>query len=716
MKIRKKIGFIVVFCIFSLAFISPSYNCSWNQDYSVYTHNPQFTTHVWLAYESLQLFSSPSQIQWITRNMLDFWHGVEAPFQKDIAENYVEDFSVYGDIDNYILYLSENGMIVTNDSLAQRAQVEYNKLVTELAKDDADLQLAAFYAGAMSHYISQAGVWGAIWDETLWGNLSDVNWVQFECQVEDSLVAVDFIDDVSEWTSTDFDLDPNTSNTLNASEATIQLAIGIHSVAEGLGDDFNYTWESINDWDSSYRNDTKTCLALSVEAIYSSILHALDTLDWKYISMPKPTFIYDNQSGHFQIPEFKVNYTDSTNSFTLTDSDAIIASFQLIAWDESEGLIPIIIPDRHNLTYNSTTKNWYYPDQLVKGTFAKTNHSIQYVFAINGSGETWSNHSEERFYVHFFEYEISSIDSYYNSDERTISIENVQIVIPEVDEIGVIDDLDTYKAQWMLYMFAFGIQTSYTEYGIPAFDTEGNLLYGNLTYDNETQTWSSYNNDIGLAKSPDNINALFVVTLFYLNDIPTGHEIISSFGFTRYIPYIYAAASNTVIPRPHVLTISQPQIDFNPEAKTLSISKVTAISDYKDTVLDFYEIYEKTIYGYNTRLAKWALMKLGHDYSLEDSLYSGNLYWDEENQYWSFDDIDVTNIDIGEYHMHCFFSTMNSNGTQSSPPSIILTLGPGAKSYVISLNIMIPFLGLFVFCKIKKIKKMPRFHRHLNLS
>lgn len=50
---------------------------------------------------------------------------------------------------------------------------------------------------------------------------------------------------------------------------------------------------------------------------------------------------------------------------------------------------------------------------------------------------------------------------------------------------------------------------------------------------------------------------------------------------------------------------------------------------------------------------------------------------------------------------------MNSNGTQSSPPSIILTLGPGARSYVISQNIVVPFIALFVFCKIKKIKKKP---------
>ena len=327
--------------------LAPGYVFAWKQRATTNTARPYFTTHQWLANESLQLAPSPSRIQWITNNRLDFWHGVESPYDAASAAPYVTTYEEdYGDIGDLVLYLDGAGTTVTNDSLADRADEEYDKLVTELAKDDADLALAAFYAGAMCHYISQAGVWGAIWDESLWGTLNTTAWVDFEDQIEAGLVAGHFENDQADWYNDLFTIDPSIITAVDAYDATIDLAQNIHPVAQSLGDDFEDSWVAVANWTTTYKDDVTDCLTYSAEAMYAALDQAMIDVNWKTISMEDPVYTYVEDTGMLEIPDFSVNYTDNGGTFTLTNADVEIAEFRIIVYPENSWEDPILSPER----------------------------------------------------------------------------------------------------------------------------------------------------------------------------------------------------------------------------------------------------------------------------------------------------------------------------------------------------------------------------------
>ncbi|MHA1355985.1 MAG: hypothetical protein ACTSR1_12505, partial [Candidatus Heimdallarchaeota archaeon] len=48
------------------------------------TTSPRFSTTQWLSYEAMDMFPE-AKVQWITDNIMDYWHGVEAPFNADMA-------------------------------------------------------------------------------------------------------------------------------------------------------------------------------------------------------------------------------------------------------------------------------------------------------------------------------------------------------------------------------------------------------------------------------------------------------------------------------------------------------------------------------------------------------------------------------------------------------------------------------------------------------
>ena len=181
----KKRLFVILFIILLSCLSSSPYKKSkgWNQNFSdekLYT-KPFFSTHQWLALEALRMFD-PTKIQWITNNYLAFWNGVEAPTNTTASELYVENGDlIYGDINDYVLYFEVDGITVKNDNLATRAYEEYTKLFNELSSSNINFTQASFYAGALSHYVSQAGTYRTTWDNTQFDpDFNITNWEIFE--------------------------------------------------------------------------------------------------------------------------------------------------------------------------------------------------------------------------------------------------------------------------------------------------------------------------------------------------------------------------------------------------------------------------------------------------------------------------------------------------------------------------------------------------------
>jgi len=205
----------------------------------------RFSTQQWLAMEALQALPD-ARIAWINRNLMAFWQGVEAPNNGLAALEVGLNENDYGDIETEALYLDVSGITVTNDSLAVRASEEYDKLVAELGKVNSNYTLAAFYAGALSHYVSQAGYWVTIWDETLWGQYDSDNRTMFDLAIEFSLSETRLpynltSDDcfrlrgLSDYDHRYISLTPAKQTPRDAYNATIDLAKGIHPYAHSLG-------------------------------------------------------------------------------------------------------------------------------------------------------------------------------------------------------------------------------------------------------------------------------------------------------------------------------------------------------------------------------------------------------------------------------------------------------------------------------------------------
>ncbi|MHA1171761.1 MAG: hypothetical protein ACTSQ3_06755, partial [Candidatus Heimdallarchaeota archaeon] len=448
---------ILIICI-TLIVIYPTYTMSWYEDSSQYPLQ-EFSTTKWLAYEALQLAAKPYKYQWLTNlwgNHLDaFFSGIAAPRDMYMATGYANPGD-YGDISDLRLFLDETGTIVTENDLSVRAQVEYEKLVIELNQTDPDDGLCAFYAGTTAHYVSQAGTWGAIWNEsTSWGSLADLPlyWSTFESQIETGIATNYAMDPIEwwtqdEWNNTYFNLSPTIIAPKNASEATIQLAKNIHPLAEDLGKNFT-SHILIDTWTPDYLADVQACLEYSVEAIFSFLQNALIEVNWKYID---------------------INYTDiSDKTFILNDSYVTKAKLKIgIFPDLTEGL-PTISPDDYDLEFNPGTEKWYIPSTLLNGTVANTLHKVYYVFDMNGTIETWSM-GNESFFVDYFFVEFTSFSYKYNSVDWSLDIFDVKAIC-EIPEIGIIDPTDVSEAEWVLFQKGEGaVQPGTEPIGVPVRD------------------------------------------------------------------------------------------------------------------------------------------------------------------------------------------------------------------------------------------------------
>ncbi|NHJ87292.1 MAG: hypothetical protein FK734_17645 [Asgard group archaeon] len=660
----------------------PRYATAWKQEDSsglVWT-NPKFTTHQWIAYEALLSSDTPTEFTWILNFWSDFplyfWRGVEAPIKAsaglDIIPNYA---ALYGDLYDYHMYLDASGTTVTNDSLAVRAQEEYDRLYDAL--NQSDFVKAAFYAGALSHYVSQAGFWGGIWDPAVWGSYTLSVWNDFEDAIEEGCVATNLETSywytVSGWKNSYFNLTPGVGAPKTAYDATIDLAQAIHPFAQSLHDDFNAT-ATVPEWETTYYDNVKLALEYSVEAVYSALKGAMQEINWKYISIPDTDYYYNDTDGYFEIDDFQVNFGNNTgDSYILNNATATKAQFTFGYFPKvTTTSVATLSEERFDLEYNVSTQSWYYPYGRLTGTVAKNTHRIYYLFDMNDSIETVSL-GTETFYVDFFLTNITRCSYGYNNVTRSISIWNVTAEVVDLPDIGFLTPDEVDVAEWILYQKGAGaVQPGTEAVGVPAQDTEGYYPKGNLTYNPIYEFWESYDNDIGWVYTPVGVE-YYIVVRFRINDLPIGYNRYTTLNETIFVPYGQYTGKIFFRTRDHNVIVSAPDIVYDPENRTIEVFNITARTDYKNIVLDYYQIVEKPVPGTftDTREAKVKIF-------LYDGIPSAiwkDLTWDNDTQTWYATNISVAQLPDNIYYAAALIRNMNVNATSEG------LYGPGSTPF-----------------------------------
>jgi hypothetical protein len=133
-----------------ITFVLASTSLGWgNGGKSKQLNSPKFGTHDWLAYEGYRLAKKKKSMAWLTNNLNAFFIGTEAP---DVgAPSFIDAMGSYRDTRQCHCILFGDNNQVANNRAAMRAQEEFDKARDALANDNPEL--AAFYVGAMAHYL-----------------------------------------------------------------------------------------------------------------------------------------------------------------------------------------------------------------------------------------------------------------------------------------------------------------------------------------------------------------------------------------------------------------------------------------------------------------------------------------------------------------------------------------------------------------------------------
>lgn len=134
----------------------PSGNASTNQPEEC--GSIPYSTHDWVAEHALEMLPDEEKA-WLLPHRAMYLLGTEAPDNDDIPQECGAPHSGYDDRRlGHSVEWSEDWSDLVNDRAAVRAQEEYDKAVT--AYRAGDHAAAAFYLGAMAHYIGDVTQYG----------------------------------------------------------------------------------------------------------------------------------------------------------------------------------------------------------------------------------------------------------------------------------------------------------------------------------------------------------------------------------------------------------------------------------------------------------------------------------------------------------------------------------------------------------------------------
>jgi hypothetical protein len=131
--------------------------------------NPPYSTHDWIAEHALDLLPDDEK-GWLVPNKALYLLGTEAPDNRTISTACAIPNRGYDDRSRgHSIEWNAGATEMLNDRAAVRAQEEYSKAV--VAFQQGELGHAAYYLGAMAHYIGDVSQYGHSWgDETHHGD------------------------------------------------------------------------------------------------------------------------------------------------------------------------------------------------------------------------------------------------------------------------------------------------------------------------------------------------------------------------------------------------------------------------------------------------------------------------------------------------------------------------------------------------------------------
>jgi PKD repeat protein len=255
---RRIISIILILVLLTSIFsVLPTCVGGWsNGGYSDNPSSPDYGTHDWIAQHALEWLPIEEK-QYILDNFNSYLYGTELPDNSGPEDG-------IGDTATHHIYYNRNGEL-TDDSSASRAAVEYSHAKSHLVnKNYVD---ASKYAGIMSHYIVDVGVFGHVMGKnTDWG--AEVHHSDYENYVTAQM---------GEYNSTEFDgylvFDGNL-DTKSAYDAAIELA---YYTTFGDGNNIrNCTWmDDFYSWDNNvFKGSCGASLNYSVNYL-TDVLHTL---------------------------------------------------------------------------------------------------------------------------------------------------------------------------------------------------------------------------------------------------------------------------------------------------------------------------------------------------------------------------------------------------------------------------------------------------------
>ena len=216
---------------------------SWgNGGYSSDPQNPDYGTHDWVADRALALVTGDKAFL-STMYRASFLLGTEAP----------DNPQMIGDAENHHVYY-DSMQLVVEDNSARRARDTFS-----IAKDlmsDGNLELAAYYAGAMTHYISDLGVFGhTMGSNTVWG--AEQHHSDYEAEVGSRIFSLG-------------PTPPATISPVDPYNVSLELA---RKITFGSGSIKPNTWMDVHyDWsDPTFVSSADASLFASVYAVASAI-------------------------------------------------------------------------------------------------------------------------------------------------------------------------------------------------------------------------------------------------------------------------------------------------------------------------------------------------------------------------------------------------------------------------------------------------------------
>ncbi len=241
--------------------LTPYCACAWsNGGYSAYPDDPDYGTHDWIADMALALQSEDASFLQTTYHT-DYLLGTEAPDNPDFI----------GDSVNHHVYYYASGTL-QDDASADRASVMYDLALERL--ESGDFSVAAYYIGAMTHYIADVGVFGhTMGAYTDWG--TEVHHADYEGEFETMLDTLTPPSDI-------------TLGDLSAYDVTVALArditFGESDIQANVWMDTNYDWS-----DTVFHDSAMASLYGAVSAVAAAVNHLMVEATCDLPPEPEPT-------------------------------------------------------------------------------------------------------------------------------------------------------------------------------------------------------------------------------------------------------------------------------------------------------------------------------------------------------------------------------------------------------------------------------------------